>query len=104
MINQEVAKYEREVEDYSDGYDISSSREPVGKDVEKVNQVVSSLETRTLAFLITEQRTEHTAFGTEGRIYQRIATISRNNAITDLRELGMIEGILVSLGYHKANN
>jgi len=103
MINKEIAKYEKEFEDYSDGYSISPSQEPVGSEIEKVNKAVSSLENRTLNFLITQQRTDKEAFGAEGIVYKRTATISSINNVTDLRELGMIEGALIQLDYKITN-
>ncbi|MCK9569210.1 hypothetical protein M0R72_09755 [Candidatus Pacearchaeota archaeon] len=97
---KEIARYEKEFEDYSEVYNINSSQEPIEKEIKKVNKAVSSLENRTLNFLITEQRTNKEAFGEGGRVYKRTATISRESKIINQRELGMVEGALIQLDYH----
>jgi hypothetical protein len=98
-MTNEIARYEKEFEDYSDGYGIPPSQEPVGKEVEKVNKAVSSLENRTLNFLISQQRADREACIEGGIVYKRTVTISKESNVTDLRELGMIEGTLILLGY-----
>jgi len=97
---EEIARYEKEFEDYSQGYNIAPSQEPIKRELEKISKSVSSLENRTLNFLITEQRTNKEAFGEGGHVYKRTATISKISATTNLRELGMIEGALVQLDYY----
>jgi hypothetical protein len=104
MINREVIKYEKEFEDYSDGYDITQPQESIESEITKMLKVVSPLKNRTLYFSINQQKTDKEAFGAEGIVFKRTAIISKESSVVDLRELGMLEGTLMLLGYHKANN